>query len=313
VKLLITGSCGFIGSSVGRLAAHAGYEVLGLARASRPREGWLGGHRQVDLENSSLSGIIAEFKPDVVLHAAGSASVSASLASPHDDLRAATLTWGNLLESVRGSRLRPLIFFPSSAAVYGNPAELPVREDAPTLPISPYGFHKAACELLAREYAQCFDLRIVVCRLFSLFGAAQQRLLIWELYQQFASDAPTVWLRGTGKESRDYLHLDDFASAFFQLIDGPSAEAGAPGCRVVNVASGQETNVLDLAKIIGELVAPDKQISCRGVVSPGDPRAWRADINKLRSLVPQWKPQPLSESLAQCISAWKNQNNWQAG
>jgi UDP-glucose 4-epimerase len=208
---------------------------------------------------------------------------------------------------VRRSGLQPLLLFPSSAAVYGNPTELPVREDAATHPISPYGFHKSACELLAREYAECFGLRVVVCRLFSIFGAAQRRLLVWELYRQCAGNAPTIWLEGTGAETRDYLHIDDIAAALGALAAREMELIDEGCCAVVNVASGAETSVLALARQIRDLVAPDKEVRCRGIARPGDPRAWRADIARLHTLAPNWQPQPLDRALAQCVAAWQQE------
>jgi len=309
VRILITGSRGFIGGSVGRHAAHAGHAVLGVGRATQAEVSWPGDYVSADIVSSDLSSVITEFAPDVILHAAGTACVAASLAAPLDDLRAALLTWANTLESVRRSDRRPLLLYVSSAAVYGNLARLPAREDAPALPISPYGFHKAACELLAREYAECFNLRVVVCRLFSIFGAAQRRLLVWELYRQFASAAaPVVWLQGTGAETRDYLHIDDVANALLDLASARMNETGTERCHVVNVASGAETSVLELARRIGELVAPEKEINCRGLELPGDPRAWRADISQLRALAPHWQPQPLSQSLVRCITEWQTES-----
>src|SRR5262249_48327157 len=153
--------------------------------------------------------VIRDFAPDVLLHAAGTASVGGSLRAPFDDLRAALLTWANVLEGVRVSQHRPLLIFPSSAAVYGEVTELPVREDMPVQPISPYGFHKVMCELLAREYAECFDLSIVVCRLFSVFGVDQRRLLVWESFERLSDAEGPAWLEGTGEESRDYLAVED--------------------------------------------------------------------------------------------------------
>jgi nucleoside-diphosphate-sugar epimerase len=221
------------------------------------------------------------------------------------------------------------LLYASSAAVYGNLAALPAREDAPARPISPYGFHKAACELLAHEYAECFGLNVVVCRLFSLFGAAQRRLLVWELYRQFAAAAePIVRLEGTGAETRDYLHINDVAAALLDIasldiasldsasinIASPETNAARDGetkergrCLVVNVASGVETSVLALAAEVGRLVAPEKEIHCRGRERAGDPRAWRADITRLRTLAPGWQPQPLARSLAQCIRDWQKE------
>lgn len=310
MRILLTGSRGFVGGSVGRYAARAGHEVLGIGRATQAAVDWPGGYVSADIVNADLSGVVKDFAPHAVLHAAGSASVGASLQSPLDDLRAALLTWANLLESVRRSGLRPLLLFASSAAVYGNPTELPACEDAPARPISPYGFHKAACELLAHEYAECFDQTVVVCRLFSLFGAAQRRLLVWELYQQFAAteDDGVVWLQGTGTETRDYLHINDVAAALLDIASALLAETDERGrCRVLNVASGEETSVLELAAHVGGLVAPEKEIRCRGLERAGDPRAWRADISRLLTLAPHWQPQSLTQSLAQCIAGWQTE------
>jgi UDP-glucose 4-epimerase len=303
LRILITGSNGFVGGVVGRFAARAGHEVLGVARASQPAPGWPGAYAQADALASDLTDTINAFAPDALLHAAGTASVGASLKAPLDDLRAAVLTWANVLDAVRRSRARPLVLFPSSAAVYGDLAELPAREDATPRPISPYGFHKTACELLAREYADCFGLSVVVCRLFSVFGEAQRRLLVWELYRQFDGPGPVAWLEGTGDETRDYLHADDVAAALLELAGGRVTEGGR--CLVVNVGSGVETNVLELARGVGALVAPAKEVRCRGVARAGDPRRWRANTSLLRALAPGWRPRPFDERLAQCVNAWQ--------
>jgi len=307
VKILITGSNGFVGGSVGRWAARAGHEVLGVARASQPVGVWPGGYVQADVLTSDLAEIVSAFAPDVILHGAGTASVGASLKLPLDDLRASVMTWANVLDGVRRSGLRPVIMFPSSAAVYGNTTELPLREALPAQPISPYGFHKAMCEQLAREYVECFGLRVVVCRIFSLFGPVQRRLLVWELYRQCAGADEIIWLAGTGAETRDYLHVDDAAAALVALATAQMQMDDAARCLFVNVASGAETSVLELARLIRDQVAPGREIRCRGLARHGDPSAWRASIAALRALAPGWQPQPLKSALAECIAVWQQE------
>ncbi|HYY93518.1 MAG TPA: NAD-dependent epimerase/dehydratase family protein [Pyrinomonadaceae bacterium] len=328
MRILVTGSGGFIGGSFGRFAVRAGHTMLGVGRASQPAQDWPGAHAQADVASSDLSDLIASFAPELLLHAAGTASVGASLAHPLDDLRAATLTWANVLDSVRRSGARPLLLFPSSAAVYGDTGDSPAREDAAAHPISPYGYHKAACELLAREYAECFGLSIVVCRLFSVFGEAQRRLLVWELYRQLASDASQVWLEGTGRETRDYLHVEDASAAMLELAEAFAGERARFGsverdgggserdsgnerdggvCRIVNVESGEETRVVELAERMRALVAPGKEVRCRGLARTGDPQRWRADASLLRALAPRWHPQPFAQRLAQCVAAWQGE------
>ena len=304
MRLLITGSAGFVGGSVGRHAAAAGHDVVGVARRSQPEAGWVGQHVTADAATTDLAPVVAAADPDVVFHAAGSASVGNSVSAPLDDFRAAVVSWANLLDGIRRSGRRPLVVFPSSAAVYGNPTELPVVESAPVAPISPYGFHKAACELLAREYADCFGLRVLVVRVFSVFGPSQRRLLVWDLFRQAAAAEPEMWLDGTGRESRDYLHVDDLCSLVLRLADGPG-EAG--GVRTVNAGRGEETSVLALAEHVRAATAgvDAKPIRCRGHARPGDPIRWRADVSLLGRLAPGWSPQPLADGIARCVAEWR--------
>lgn len=300
MKIVITGSRGFIGGSFARFAAAAGHDVLGISRSSQPSVHWPGAHLRADTLHADLAPVIREFEPDLFLHAAGSASVGDSLADPLEDLRASAMTLANALEGVRRSGIAPVVIFPSSAAVYGNPATLPVTEEAPVAPISPYGFHKAAGEMLAREYAECFGLRAVVCRLFSVFGPRQHRLLVWEIFQQLAGAAPRVELQGTGGETRDFLHVDDVSTAFLQL-----AEKAASGLTVVNVASGREISVRDLAERLATGFAA-KPVHCRGHTRAGDPMHWRASIDLLGKLAPAWQPRELDAMLRATVSAWQN-------
>jgi UDP-glucose 4-epimerase len=308
MRVLITGSTGFIGSSLGRYAAQAGHTVMGAGRSPEPSKAWPGLYAPSDATAESLSEIVRDFAPDVLFHAAGTASVGASLVDPLADFRGSVSVCANMLEAVRRSGKNPLFFIPSSAAVYGTPVALPVSEEAAIQPISPYGFHKAMCEALARESAECLGLRIIVCRLFSVFDAAQRRLLIWELFKQLSGAGESAWLEGTGSESRDFLHIDDVAGAVFQLAE---EFAHSPsGCfEIINVASGEESRVIDIAGQIRDIVAPGKDVRCRGIARPGDPLNWRGEISRLRSLIPLWKPRPIIDALNECVTSWQQESN----
>jgi UDP-glucose 4-epimerase len=312
MRLLITGCAGFLGRNLSEAGARRGYDILGTSRSGKPAA-WPGQYLQKDV-TSDLDEIIRDFAPDAVFHLAGPASVEASFDTPVGDLHSSVVTWTNTLDAVRRSGLRPLVVFPSSAAVYGQPEILPMAEDGALAPISPYGFHKAACELLALEYCRCFGLDTIVCRFFSIFGGSQQRLLVWELYKQLFSSNSVVWADGKGTESRDYLHISDAMSAVLQLVDrqlqARNEKYHADGQRlVVNIASGRETNVLDLAEQMRKLVAPEKTICWRGNQRRGAPERWCADIGLLRSLIPGWEPKPFAVALSECLAAWQNSQN----
>jgi UDP-glucose 4-epimerase len=307
MRLLVTGCHGFIGGTLGRLGGTLrGYDVFGIGRRPEPPDAWPGLYLEADLAGREFVQILEETQPDVILHAAGPSSVHASLQEPLDDFRASTVCWAATLDAVRRAGLQSLLVFISSAAVYGNPRSLPVGEDASIAPISPYGFHKAACELLSESAAGCFGLDVLTLRCFSLFGERQRRLLVWELYEQFAGPSPTVWLAGTGKESRDYLSVGDLEEALSQLVGQRPAFNGHV---ILNVGRGVETEVGRLADELRALVAPGKSTRARGGSRPGDPLHWRADISKLRGLIPRWQPRPLSTTLEECVAHWQEQRS----
>lgn len=307
MKILITGCRGFLGGTVARRATSVGHHVFGVSRAAQPPHAWQGEYLAADVVTADLAPAIRRFQPDAIVHAAGTASVGDSFAAPMGDLRASLLSWANLLDSVRRAALHPLILFPSSGAVYGRLENLPVKEDAALSPISPYGFHKVACELIAREYSLCFDQRTIVCRLFSILGEAQRRLLVWELFQKFTGAEDTVWLEGTGNETRDYLYADDVTDGMVRLIESQARDMTTGGHLPINLASGNETRVRDLATEIGKLIASKKEVRCRGITRSGDPQRWQADISLFCSLVPEWKPRSLHDGLTSCIAAWQRE------
>jgi UDP-glucose 4-epimerase len=292
MRLLVTGANGFVGSSVALRARAAGHHVLGVAR-----DGSAG--VRADVSTELVHAVVDRFRPDAVLHAAGSADVARSLDEPLGDYGDSLDTFVRVLESIRRSRARPLVLFPSSAAVYGEPAVLPVAEDAPPAPVSPYGFHKLACETLARSYATCFGVPVAVFRLFSLLGPRQRRLLVYELFEQAVGPRPCIEVRGTGEETRDYLYIDDAADAMLAVAAG-----APPGFGVWNLGSGAATPVREVARLVRDAVGARKEIHCLGEAQPGQPLHWQADVSRVRARHPA-APIPLARAVQLCVDAWR--------
>lgn len=304
MRVLISGSGGTLASAFGRGAAAQGHQVVGLIRA-RDSAGAAGFPQQeLPLLPGPVAATLEDFRPDVVFHGAGASSVPQSFVEPERDFESSLGTWQALLEGVRLSDLRPLVIFPSSAAVYGNSSNQPIAESSAISPVSPYGFHKAACELLAREYAECFGMRLLVPRIFSIFGSSQRRLLIWDIYKQCVGSSHEVMLAGTPEASRDYLSMDDAVRAMLGLASSDLGSAGS--ATFLNLASGQAQRLGDVAKRVVELAGVACPVRFSGTVRRGDPVRWQAQITELCNHLPSWAPRPFDEELSRCISTWNS-------
>jgi UDP-glucose 4-epimerase len=249
----------------------------------------------------SLTDIIRGQQPDCIFHAAGAASVGDSWEAPARDFVDSVVAWQALLEATRQSELKPKLFFPSSAAVFGDPDRLPIPEEAARRPISPYGFHKLMCEQLAEEYAALRGLPVVICRLFSVFGPRQRRLLVWELVEQILSNGPRIHLQGTGLEERDYLAASDIAKALDLLARRPSSDS----LQIFNFGSGVSLRVVDLIEVLGRLTRVQKPVVRGQSARHGEPMHWRADNRRLRETLPDWCPRSIEDGLVECLATWK--------
>lgn len=308
MKILVTGCQGFIGSSFARYAIQKGHHVLGVACSGQTKSADRMGLQSCNLDGAEFIATLNRFCPDMVVHAAGSASVGYSINEPREDFQMAVGTWGALLDAIRKADIRPIVIFPSSAAVYGNPEKLPVSEQDELRPISPYGFHKVICEQLAQEYVRCFGFNIIAARLFSTVGPGQHRLLVWELFRQTVEDHPCVTIQGSGLESRDFLHVEDISEYFLGL-----AERRSEGFLAVNVGSGVATSVRAVADHILKSVGCIRRIVTLNKELPGDPKTWEADVSLLHSLV-QHRPRAIHEAIGACVDRWiLEEPLWQAG
>lgn len=283
-KLLITGVNGFIG----RNAAHyfgTEYEVHGMDIAARYCEkDDAVNYYQCNMSESpaELSMIVTSVQPDVILHCAGSANVGASVVNPMADLDGNLHSLYQLLIALKGIEKKPKIIFMSSAAVYGNPKRLPIRETDELAPISPYGLHKVMCEQLCHYFNREHGYRIRSIRIFSAYGIANgnglRKQIFWDIYQKYQSTG-AIKLFGTGNETRDFIHVSDILKAMKCILayDGPE--------EVFNVANGEEESVRHLAEVYAnELGERTDIVTFSGETKTGDPLNWRADIGLLKKI-----------------------------
>jgi len=281
--VLITGGRGYLGCHAQRAFADAGWRVVDLD--ARPRRALAVGpaveqavHVRLDLRaTGSVVDLLRRERPSHCVQMAGPSSVSASIRHPREDLEGHVLPTLSLLEAVHASGADTAVLVVSSAAVYGSPDRLPITEDHPVQPVSPYGCHSRIKELVAAEHRARHGVRVCIARLFSTYGPGLRRMAVWDIARRAMRGELTA--RGTGRESRDYLHARDAAAALVAIcMRTPFAG------EVVNVGSGEETEVRCLAGRIYSALGIAASCRFDGRVEAGKPLRWQADASTLRDL-----------------------------
>ena len=284
-RMVITGINGFIGRCAGEYFKGE-YEITGIDLAASCKgqapgaDGVCRTYYQCHMakEPAELASIFTDVQPDVILHCAGSANVGASVVNPLADLEGNLQSYYQLLLALQSFEKRPKIIFFSSAAVYGNPKRLPVRETDDPAPISPYGLHKRMCEELSSYYNRIHGYQIRSLRIFSAYGSGLRKQLLWDIWQKYRRTGE-IRLFGTGDETRDYIHITDILTSIRLILayDGPE--------EIFNVANGEETSIRELAEVYAaKLGEPADIVSFNGETKTGDPQNWRADISLLAGL-----------------------------
>lgn len=277
MNILIIGSRGFIGSHCADyFRSQAGYEVWEcdvIIDYDKPR------YMFVEAVDSDFSEVFEGKDFDVCINCSGAANVPFSLERPLNDFQLNTLNVFKILDAIR--RISPECKFInlSSAAVYGNPVSLPIDERQPVAPVSPYGEHKAMAERICSEFARFWDVRTCSVRIFSAYGPGLRKQLLWDIYKKTVqTETDTVELFGTGRETRDFIYISDLTRLLHALIKSAPFHG-----EVINAASGRQTSVDTIARLLLAALGCEKQVVYRGTNRKGDPLNWEADISMARS------------------------------
>ena len=279
-SVLITGVAGFIGRYTARYFSDQGYSVIGIDNSppeNAPLSNLTSYHR-LRLPDNTLNDILRIHSPDVCIHCAGRASVGLSIVEPNADFYANTVLTFEILNALRLYAPQCRFIFLSSAAVYGNPESLPIKETQTPLPLSPYGFHKLQCEQLCLEFFKVYGLPTASVRIFSAYGPGIRRQVLWDICNR-AITQNDVTLQGTGNESRDFIHAIDIAKALLLVSNNAPMQGES-----YNLASGQEVKISYLASLLLNALEYSSTPQFDGIVPVGNPLNWQADISKLTKL-----------------------------
>lgn len=275
-SILVLGCRGFIGSNITKHFLGKGYNVAGCDLVEYPTGQYQ--YHKLSLLSPDFDDFISANNFFACINAAGSGSVPYSIEHPFNDFEANATAVAKVLSDI--ARRQPACRFVhlSSAAVYGNPAALPVSESHAAAPMSPYGYHKLASEIICREYHDVFGLPIAVIRPFSVYGQGLYKQLLWDICSRLKQNE-AIELFGTGSETRDFINIVDFCAAIELVL-----EKGSFKNDIYNLGNGDATSIRELANIFMQCYPGAKKIFFNGQQKKGDPLHWQAGINKIASL-----------------------------
>lgn len=273
MKVIIIGSKGFIGHNLLNHFQEKGYDVWGadvvVDYVNTDR------YFLIDASSSDYSFVFQHIKYNLCINCSGAASVPESLINPMRDYYLNTVNVFKILEAIKKFQPNCRFINISSAAVYGNPQHLPVKEDTSLKPISPYGIHKLQAEQICKEFNDFYNIGTCSLRIFSVYGIGLQRQLFWDLYKKTKTGIP-ITLYGTGNESRDFIYILDLVKAIEIVSESSSFNAD-----LINIANGEEIMIKDAVSIFFSFFKSDINYSFSGDIREGDPSNWVADISKL--------------------------------
>jgi len=283
-KVLVTGGAGFVGSHLVDGLLAEGFEVWVLDDFSAGRMENVSCHNGVR-EFHLVRGDVRDFGlveklvdgVDAVFHEAALVDVALSIENPVLFNEVNVVGTLNVLRACLGSDVRRFVFA-SSAAVYGD-SKPAMREDMVPEPISPYGVSKLAAESYVQVFNELYGLETVCLRYFNVYGprqgfASSYSGVITAFISRLLNGEPPV-IHGDGKQSRDFVHVDDVVSANMLALESKNAIGG-----VFNIASDTAVSVCELAKILQRITNTERLKPVFTEQRKGDIRNCLGDISK---------------------------------
>jgi UDP-glucose 4-epimerase len=284
MKALVTGGAGFIGSNIVRLLLERGHQVVVLDNLSSGYRENLATVPAVTLVEGDVRDREAVDRAiagaEVVFHLAASVGNTRSIEHPLLDSEINVLGTLTVLEAARQHRLRKLVFS-SSAGIFGELKTLPIAEDHPVEPDTPYGASKLGAEKLCLAYAKLYPLECVCLRYFNVYGVNQRYDAYGNVIPIFAHRmlrGVPVTIYGDGEQTRDFVNVRDVAEANY----GAAMSRGVSGA--FNIASGTRVTINALVALMSEASGLTPQVE-HGPPRKGDVRHSLADISQARARI----------------------------
>jgi len=314
--ILVTGGAGYVGSHACKALAQAGYVPVAYDNLVHGHEWavkWGPLERGDILDPARLASVLEQYRPSAALHFAGYAYVGESVTDPGKYYRNNVNGSLVLLDALLKAGIDKVVFS-SSCATYGVPECVPIREDHPQHPVSPYGYGKLVVERVLRDYERAFKLRSVSLRYFNAAGADPmgeigedhdpETHLIPLVLQAAVGRRPCIVINGTdyptadGTCVRDYIHVTDLAVAHVLALHHLENGRGSD-CMNLGTGTGASVQtVIDVARrVTGKPIAAEVGPRCAG-----DPPALVAEAARARELL-NWTPQ-YAELETQIQHAW---------
>jgi len=269
MKALVTGGAGFIGSNVVALLLADGHEVVVLDDISSGYEENIRPDTEFVRGDVSAPGVVrgAAAQCDVIFHLAASVGNTRSIDNPVRDSEINVIGTLRVLEAARTHGIRRVVFS-SSAGIFGELKTLPIAEDHPTDPDSPYGASKLAAEKMCLVYNKLYGMKNVCLRYFNVYGVRQRYDAYGNVIPIFAERMlrhMDVVIFGDGEQTRDFVHVSDVARANY--LAGTSEKAAG----AFNLGSATRISINELARVMAEAIGGPVNI-VHGSPRPGDVR-----------------------------------------
>lgn len=298
---LVLGGTGFIGSELVKQLAECnqGEEIIILTQ-NRNSDTTLGSSIiEMPYNFENFNKIISAYRFDSIFLFNGNPHPSFSINQPWIDSILTLIPLQSILESLKRNKFKGKVWYMSSVAVYGNsPTEI-LSESQLLNPISPYGLAKQSAESYCKYYANQFNLKIGILRLFSTYGPGLKRQVIFDIYKKLKANPLYLELLSRKGDARDMSFVEDMAQSIIKLNS-----LVVPEGDIINIGSGYSTEIFKIAELIGQQLNYKGQFlySEKGQIYDG--KNWIADITKTKKLNIKHKTR-IEEGIKKTIELWE--------
>jgi len=332
MKVLVTGSAGFIGNEVCLKLLDRGDEVIGLdnlndyydvnlkeARLARIKDHANFTEARIDLEDkAAMEALFAEHQPQRVVNLAAQAGVRYSLTNPHSYVESNLVGFMNILEGCRAVEAEHLVYA-SSSSVYGTNTRIPFSvHDSVDHPISLYAASKKANELMAHTYSHLFSLPTTGLRFFTVYGPWGRPDMALFLFTKGIIEGRPIDVFNNGQMQRDFTFIDDIVGGVIAVLDtvpepdpnaggdepDPGASVSAP-YRLYNIGNNRPVELMRYIELLEENLGRKAEKNMLPM-QPGDVAATWADVDALIENVNYRPDTPVEEGIARFVAWYKD-------